>query len=558
VKVEGVLSKENGRSKIKLVLPLPKEEGEEVKVSIAGKPVSKLPGMPTVRELNALRWREFMDQRLHFAGVFTTSEFPKIDFAQPSLVEDMIGRYEIATTFYDADYQEVVTADKPGRYSAVVTITNEQGFSTRRFLTLYRTTEDVVRWRSGIDLTMALSKEYGIDPAVLQEQQRTVQDSLRWPVGELMRGQGYGGDLFAGLAETKPGSPAATVYDNVWVRDRAWWLPLKRKLYGSDQQFAMPMQNPVTFDGPPATVLRIGTLAEAGMKPGTTEKLDELLKQWAADSDEGFNVCVIRNGVIVLHGAYGERDGKPFTTETKSWLASITKIFSGTAMMMAVDQGLISLDDRIDKYLPPFRGGGKMAKAPTIRQLYTHTAGMWGWYPEIDLAETLSAYGPYYKVGEKYDYNASSLALGSHILELISGEVLSTYYQKRLFGPLGMKNMDCTDSSGGAVSTAYDMAILAQMLLNKGTYGNLRFMREETFAQQLPRLLELSSPTTMEWGIGLTGNEKTGFGHGSASSSTFNFSPSQNLVVTMARNGAGKNYNKYRPQFIQLIQDCLE
>jgi len=523
----------------------------------------------TLRELNEVRWRAFMGQQLQFAGVFSMPEFPKIEFAQPSLVEDLIGRYEIGTTFYDADYQEVGTAAKPGRYGAVVTITNEQGFSTRRFLTLYRTAEDFPWWHLAMPtMTMELPKAFGIDLSVLQKQQKMVQESLKLPVLLLMRDQGFGGALFAGLAEIKPSAPSATVYDDVDARDRVWWLPLKRKLYGSDRQFTTAIQNPVKFDGPPATVLHVGTLAEAGMKPGTTEKLDELLKQWAADSDEGFNVCVVRNGVIVLHGAYGVRDGKPFTTETKSRLASITKAVSGTAMMMAVDQGLISLDDPIDKYLPPFReGGGRMAKASTIRQLYTHTAGMWGHrdWPEIDLAEILSAYGPYYKVGQKYDYNGTSLAIGSSILELVSGEVLSTYYQKHLFEPLGMKNMDVTNSSHNAVGTAYDLAILAQMMLNKGSYGNLRFMRSETFAEQLPHLLtkELSPTTTMEWGLGLMymfkeNKEKTAIGHGAASCSIFAFYPSQNLAVTMTRNDGGKNFNKYRLQFIQLIQDCLE
>jgi len=570
-----VLSKKDGRSECKLLLPLPTGEGETV-VSMAGKPLPTQPWITlNLRELNEARWREFMNQRLHFAAVFTTPELPKIDFAQPSLVEDLIGRYEIAATFYDADYQEVTTATKPGRYGAIVTITNEQergGFSTRRFLTLYRTAENFPWWRAEIDLTIALRKEFGIDPIVLKEQQKTVRGALEWPVWELMRERGVGGELFAGLAEIKPGDTSVMAHDNffthsnVQVRNNAWWLPLKRKLYGSDQQFTTPIQSPVKFDGTPAPVLRTGTLTEAGMKPGTPEKLDALLKQWAADSDEGFNVCVARNGVIVLHAAYGTRDGKPFTTETKSWLASITKAISGTAMMMAVDQGLISLDDPIDKFLPPFKKmGRRMEKMPTIRQLCTHTAGLQGWYPWTDLAEVLSACAPYYKVGQKHEYTNVSTDLNAYILELVSGETLPAYYQKHLFKPLELKNMEAADASGGAVSTAYDLAIFAQMLLNKGAYGNLRFMREETFAQQLPRLLtkELSPTTTMEWGIGLTytlniNPGKSAIGHGAASSSTFRFYPSQNLVVTMARNGAGKNYEKYHPQFIQLIQDCLE
>ncbi|MCL2640581.1 MAG: hypothetical protein FWD53_07045 [Phycisphaerales bacterium] len=76
-------------------------------------------------------------------------------------------------------------------------------------------------------------------------------------------------------------------------------------------------------------------------------------------------------------------------------------------------------------------------------------------------------------------------------------------------------------------------------------------MREETFAQQLPHLLtkELSPTAIKEWGIGLSymNDEKTAIGHGAASLSTFHFYPSQNLVVTMTRNNAGKNFDKYHP-----------
>ena len=92
-------------------------------------------------------------------------------------------------------------------------------------------------------------------------------------------------------------------------------------------------------------MVREGTLAEAGMKPDAAEKMDAVLTEWAPNDDQAFAVCVVRNGVIVLHKAYGTRDGKPMTVHTKSWMASITKTMSASIMWMLIDQGLVGLDD---------------------------------------------------------------------------------------------------------------------------------------------------------------------------------------------------------------------
>lgn len=102
---------------------------------------------------------------------------------------------------------------------------------------------------------------------------------------------------------------------------------------------------------------RAGTLAEAGMKPDAAEKIDAALREWAADTDQAFAVCGVRHGVIVLHRAYGTREGKPMTVDMKSWMASVTKTMSASLMMMLVDQGILDLDDPVEKYVPALRGG---------------------------------------------------------------------------------------------------------------------------------------------------------------------------------------------------------
>ena len=83
------------------------------------------------------------------------------------------------------------------------------------------------------------------------------------------------------------------------------------------------------------------------MKPDAAGKIDAVCREWAADDDRAFAVCIVRHGVIVLHRAYGTRDGRPITVHTKSWMASITisrgTPFSAASWVMAVTNSLFML-----------------------------------------------------------------------------------------------------------------------------------------------------------------------------------------------------------------------
>src|SRR4051812_36002923 len=74
---------------------------------------------------------------------------------------------------------------------------------------------------------------------------------------------------------------------------------------------ARAFEGPGRIEGGMAREVREGTAAEAGVRPEMAENLDAVCRAWAADSDQAFAVCVVRHGVIVLHRAYGMRDGKP-------------------------------------------------------------------------------------------------------------------------------------------------------------------------------------------------------------------------------------------------------
>jgi CubicO group peptidase (beta-lactamase class C family) len=270
--------------------------------------------------------------------------------------------------------------------------------------------------------------------------------------------------------------------------------------------------------------------------------------------------------VIVLHEAYGERDGEPMTVETPSWTACITKIMSSTLLMTMVDQGLVDPDAAVGEYLPAFEGRD-MDEPLRVRHLYTHTSGLWGhwgaWLHDFD--QVVGTYSPYLEVGERYSYNGAGLELGSKILELVSGEALPLFYRNHLLGPLGMDHTEAIDSGGATMSTPLDMAKLGQMLLNRGSYGNMRFFSQETFEKMLPRPLtaKLGPDAHTVYGFGCTWFEGHGlgegtFGHGAASSATLRINPEHKLVIVICRNRGGRNFGTYHGRFLETVTGAIE
>ncbi len=113
-------------------------------------------------------------------------------------------------------------------------------------------------------------------------------------------------------------------------------------------------------------------------------------------------------------------------------------------------------------------------------------------------------------------------------------------------------------------SNAFDLAHVGQMLANHGAYGDLRFFSQDTFQQMLPQKLDklLEPDTDVTWGIGLTKFEENGLstqtiGHGSASSCTLRVDLEKDLVITMTRLTAGKDFQEYHPKFIAAITNSL-
>ncbi|HEY2907296.1 MAG TPA: serine hydrolase domain-containing protein [Vicinamibacterales bacterium] len=173
----------------------------------------------------------------------------------------------------------------------------------------------------------------------------------------------------------------------------------------------------------------------------------------------GSSLLFVRGGAVAHRATVGYQNAatkRPVDRDTIFHWASITKMFTGVAIMQLRDRGLLSLDDPAIKYVPELREVhnpfGDMAQV-TIRHLMTHSAGLraatwpWGgdkeWHPfEPTRWGQVVAMFPYtellFKPGTEYRYSNPGVIVLGRIIELLSGDDYEVYIAKNLFMPLGM------------------------------------------------------------------------------------------------------------------------
>ncbi len=316
---------------------------------------------------------------------------------------------------------------------------------------------------------------------------------------------------------------------------------------------------------------------------------------------------------VLYQGAVGYEDvaaKKPMKTDAVFWIASQSKPITATALMMLVDEGKVNLDDPAEKYLPELKdlkvavgkGEDRVLKKPeqtvTVRRLLSHTSGMpfssAKERPTLDgltLKEGVRSYAEtplQYEPGSDYRYSNAGINTAGRIIEVVSGMRYEKFLDRRLFGPLGMKNTtfwpnkeqlarlaksyspnkDKTDlreieigqlkyplddhtrqpmPAGGLFSTASDLARFCQMILNGGTFEGKRYLSESA-------VKELTSDQTgaLKKGYGLgwsTGGDW--FGHGGAHSTNMTINRKTGLILVWMVQHAGfpKDGNKSQDAF---------
>ncbi len=238
-------------------------------------------------------------------------------------------------------------------------------------------------------------------------------------------------------------------------------------------------------------------------------------KSIAAGEYPGAVVLAGHRGHIIYQGVFGSRrivpDVAPMQFNTIFDLASLTKVLATTpAIMQLVEQGKLDLDVPVIKYWPQFAENGK--ETITAREMLTHTSGL----PEdIAMSEhgVTEALREIEKIklvhppGTVYLYSDVNFVVLAHLVELISGEPFDQYVQNHIFKMLGMKDtfflppenlrariapteiinnelrwgkvhdptayaMGGISGNAGLFSTASDISLYAQCLLNNGRYSS--------------------------------------------------------------------------------------
>jgi CubicO group peptidase (beta-lactamase class C family) len=212
------------------------------------------------------------------------------------------------------------------------------------------------------------------------------------------------------------------------------------------------------------------TLACPAVEPARTPtEIDTLI---AAKMDEaglmGIAGMVIVDGQPVWSKGYGHRDYRrtqPFTTTTPMTIASITKTFTGAAMMRLVAEGKLDLDADVNRYLPFCVRNPRFPDTPiTLRMIATHTSSItdrWDVYRATyhfggesaePLADFITSYfatdGRRYSIenyttvapGAAREYSNIGAGLAGFIIERVSGERLDAFTKRHIFTPLAMRS----------------------------------------------------------------------------------------------------------------------
>lgn len=185
------------------------------------------------------------------------------------------------------------------------------------------------------------------------------------------------------------------------------------------------------------------------------KKIDGIFTQWDKPSSPGCALGIIHNGQLICTRGYGQANLEyaiPIDSKSVFRIGSTSKQFTAMAILLLEEQGKLSLDDDIRRFLPDMP---KYEQTVTIRHLLHHTSGIRDYLTLMYLAgmrdddfmtdgEVLDLIAAQRELnflpGEEYLYSNSGYFLLSNIIQKASGLSLRQFAKKHIFDPLGMKN----------------------------------------------------------------------------------------------------------------------
>ncbi len=371
-------------------------------------------------------------------------------------------------------------------------------------------------------------------------------------------------------------------------------------------------------DAPRAGLVQT-TPEAAGLLASNLSRIDAAVAESIkAGEIPGAVVLVARHGKIGYFKAFGRRSTQPatepMTKDTIFDISSLTKIAAtAPCIMLLVESGDVRIEDKVKRYLPSFAGGGK--DAITVRQLLTHYSGLPAdfdlskqWFGAAAALQELWKTKTESEPGTQFTYSDLNFIALGEIVRSVSGRTLDVFARERVFAPLGMKDTGFRPPAGlagriaptetrkntlhylkgesaealdtilrgevhdptawrmggvaghaGLFSTALDLAIYAQTMLNGGTYQGVRLLSPITVEAMTGPQSPSGMPQTRGFGWDIDSNYssaprgdlfRTGYGHtGFSGTSLWVHPPTDSFVIILTNRvhpDGGKDINHLR------------
>lgn len=194
--------------------------------------------------------------------------------------------------------------------------------------------------------------------------------------------------------------------------------------------------------------------AWAQLTPDTEKAIDAIVgKQLAATGEPSVSIAVAKDGRLAYARAYGNAQlnpNLPATPQMRYKIGSITKQFVAAGMLLLVEDGKLSMDDKVARFFPQLRG----AREITLRQLLNHTAGYVDYYPldiqpaamskPVTADAIMNTYGKRpleFKPGTRWDYSNTNYVIAGRIIEKASGMSLEKFMRTRIAAKLGLDSV---------------------------------------------------------------------------------------------------------------------
>lgn len=325
-------------------------------------------------------------------------------------------------------------------------------------------------------------------------------------------------------------------------------------------------------------------LRELGVSTWRLSQIDRVVEQGLSRGDFPGAVLLVRyRGVDLWRKAYGQRQveptPEPLTVDTIFDLASITKpVATATAIHLLLQEGQLTLDDPVTRWLPDFGQNGK--EAVTVRHLLTHTSGL---IPDNALADYLQGPAKAFEnihalplrtpAGSRFAYSDVGFLVLGELVEKVSGQSLADFTRARLFLPCGMHDtafnppadwrpriapthkrednwirgevhdprayaLGGTAGHAGLFSTADDLARFGQMLIQQGELDGQRILEPATVTAMFQTERVSSGLRALGWDKDSPYSSNRGdllsqaaIGHGGFTGTVFWIDPEQQLVL---------------------------